>query len=121
MPNSGSRPGGPLVRNARPQPSHISTYQRRAAAPSRDHASTNANIAAVSKNASSGSVETTLDATTGASDRAQTAAGSHGRDGQRRRPSPNTNRPVPMNASAEGRRAAHSLWPSRAKLAASAQ
>src|SRR4051812_2591398 len=99
MPASGSRPGGPLVMKARPQPSHIHTYQPRAASPSRDHASTKANIAAASKKESRGSVETMLKAMAGANDSVQTAGGNHGLCGQSRRPMPKTQSPVPMNAS----------------------
>ncbi len=107
--------------NARPQPSHMSTNQRRASRPSRDHASTKAYIAAVSDRTSRGSVETMFEAMAGANDNPQAIAGNQGRCGQSRRPRPNTNSPVPTYASALGRRAAHSLWPSAAKLAASAQ
>ena len=62
-----------------------------------------------------------LDATAGANDSAQTVGGNHGLTGHSRRPRPKTKSPVAMNASAPGSRAAHSWWPSNAKLAASAQ
>ena len=119
--SSGSRAGGPLVMNARPHASHIARTQREREAPSRDQASTKASIAAVSKNISSASVETTLAPLIGPKLSAQTSAGSHGFAGIRRRPRPKTSRPVPTNASAPGNRAAHSLMPNSPKLLATAQ
>jgi hypothetical protein len=58
--NSGSSPGGPLVMNASPHRTHIARTQRRSSSGPRCHASTKANIAAVSNSVSSTSVETTF-------------------------------------------------------------
>src|SRR5512140_1359917 len=114
-------PGGPLVMNARPQKNHIRRIHLRPDPVGTLHASTKAHIAAVSNNSSRQSVLTILAAKNGANDSDQTTVGSHGFDGTRRRPRANSSRPVPTNASAAGRRAAHSFSPSAAKLAASAQ
>src|SRR5262249_36774885 len=83
--------------------------------------STNATACSVSQSVSSVSVVTRFAASGGNANVAYVSAGSHGCAGTKRRPSLTIKRTVAANASAPGNRAASSLRPNTATLAATLQ